>query len=89
MATASGTIPIPMGVMMALTNVCDKYRAYMLKDINYALATITIFCYTLFWSPDNDDKYVPKSQRPKHYAWLTHRIQQVTDTITEWELRQN
>ena len=32
---------------------------------------------------------VPKSQRLKNYAWLTHGIQQVTDTITEWEVRQN
>ena len=48
------------------------------------------FCngVSYFLSPDNDAKYVPKSQRPKHYAWLTHRIQQVTDTITEWEVRQ-
>ena len=75
--------------MMALTNVCDQSRAYMLKEINYALATILIFCHTLFWSPDNDAKYVPKSQILKHYAWLTHGIQQVTYTITEWEERQN
>ena len=60
----------------------------MLKEINYALATIIILCHTLFWSPDNDAKYVPKSQRLKHYAWLTHGFQQVTDTITEWEVRQ-
>ena len=77
-----------MGVMMALTNVCDRYQAYMLKEINYALATIIILCHTLLWSPDNDAKYMPKSQRLNHYAWLTHRIQQVTDTITEWEVRQ-
>ena len=57
-----------MGAMMALTNVCDRYRAYMLKEINYALETIIILCHTLFWSPDNDAKYVSKSQRPKHYA---------------------
>ena len=76
-----------MGAMMALTNMCDRSRAYMLKEINYALATIIILCLTLFWSPDNDTKYVPKSQRPKHYAWLTHGIQQVTDTIIEWEGR--
>ena len=74
--------------MMAFTNVCDRSRAYILKEINYALATIIIFCHTLLWSPDNDAKYVPKSQRPKHYAWLTHRIQQVTDIITEWKVRQ-
>ena len=74
--------------MMALTNVCDQSRAYMLKEINYALAAIIILCHTLFWSPNNDAKYVPKSQRLKHYAWLTHRIQQVTDTIKEWEVRQ-
>ena len=73
---------------MALTNVCDRSRAYILKEINYALATIIILCHTLFWSPDNDAKYVPKSQIVKHYAWLTHGIQQVTDTITEWEVRQ-
>ena len=72
---------------MALTNVCDRSRAYMLKDINYALATIIILCHTLFWSPNNDAKYVPKSQIPKHYAWLTHGIKQVTDAITEWEVR--
>ena len=74
--------------MMALTNVCDRSRAYMLKEINYALATIIILCHTLFWSPDNDDKYVPKSQILKHYAWLAHEIQRVTDIITEWEVRQ-
>ena len=68
MPTASGTIPIPMGAMMALTNVCDQSWAYMLKEINYALATIIILCHTLIRSPDNDAKYVPKSQRPKHYA---------------------
>ena len=73
---------------MALTNVCDRSRAYMLKEINYALSTIIILCHTLLWSPENDAKYVPKSQRPKHYAWLTHGIQQVTETITEWEVRQ-
>ena len=61
--------------MMALTNVCDRSRAYMLKEINYALATIIILCHTLLWSPDNDSKYMPNSQRLKHYAWLTHRIQ--------------
>ena len=55
----------------------------------FLLATIIILCHTLFWGPNNDAKYVPKSQRPKHYAWLTHMIQQVTDTITEWEVRQN
>ena len=59
-----------------------------MKEINYDLATIIILCHTLLWSPNNDAKYVPKSQRPKHYAWLTHGIQQVTDTITEWEVRQ-
>ena len=74
--------------MIALTNVCDRSRAYILKEINYALATIIILCHTPFWSPDNDAKYVPKSQRPKHYAWLTHDIEQVTDTIAEWEVRQ-
>ena len=62
MAMASGTIPIPMGVMMALTNLCDQSQAYMLKEINYSLATIIILCHTLLWSPDNDAKYVPKSQ---------------------------
>ena len=72
---------------MALTNVCDQSRAYMLKEINYALATIIILCHTLIRSPDNDSKYMPKSQRLKHYAWLTYRIQQVSDTITEWEVR--
>ena len=72
-----------MGVIMALTNVCDLSRAYMLKEINYALLTIIILCHTLFWSPYNDAKYVLKSQRLKHYACLTHGIQQVTDTITE------
>ena len=72
-----------MGVMMAITNVYDRSRAYMLKEINYTLSTIIILCHTLFWSPDNDAKYVPKSQRLKHYAWLTHRFQQVTNTITE------
>ena len=77
-----------MRAMMALTNVCDRSRAYMLKKINYALATIIILYHTLFWSPDNDAKYVPKSQRPKYYAWLTHGIKQVTDTISEWEVRQ-
>ena len=76
-----------MGEMMALTNVCDQSQAYMLKEINYALSTIIILCHTLFWSPDNDAKYVPNSQRPKHYAWLTHGIQEVTDTITQWEVR--
>ena len=74
--------------MMTLTNVCDQSRSYMLKEINYALATIIILCHTLFWSPDNDAKYVPKSQRLKHYAWLTHGFQQVTDAIIEWEVRQ-
>ena len=69
---------------MDLTNVGDRSRAYMLKKINYALATIIILHHTLFWSPDNDAKYVPKSQRLKHYAWLTHGIKQVTDTIAEW-----
>ena len=69
---------------MALTNVCDRSRAYMLKEINYDLATIIILCHTLFWSPDNDAKYVPKYQIPKQYAWLTHRIKQVTDAIAEW-----
>ena len=64
-----------MRVMMALTNVCDRSRAYMLKEINYALAIIIVFCHTLLWSLNNDAKYVPKSQRPKHYAWLTHGIQ--------------
>ena len=68
---------------MALTNVCDLSQAYMMKEINYALATIVILCHTLFWSPDNDAKHVPKSQRLNHYAWLTHGIQLVTDTITE------
>ena len=68
---------------MALTKVCDRYRAYILKKINYALATIIILHHTLFWSPDNDAKYVPKSQRPKHYAWMTHGIKQVTDAIAE------
>ena len=53
---------------MALTNVCDRFWAYMLKEINYSLETIIILCHTLFWSPDNDAKYVPKSQRLKHYA---------------------
>ena len=77
-----------MGVMMALTNLCDQSRAYMMKDIYYALATIIILCHILFWSPNNDAKYVPKSQRPNHYACLTHGIQQVTDTIIEWEVRQ-
>ena len=60
---------------MALTNVCDQSRAFMLKETYYALATIIILCHTLFRIPDNDAKYVPKSQRLKHYAWLTHRIQ--------------
>ena len=78
-----------MREMMALTNVCDRSQAYMLKEINYALATIIILCHTLLWSPDNDAKYLPKSQRPKHYSWLTHGIKQVTDTIAEWEVRQN
>ena len=59
---------IPMREKMALTNVGDRSRAYMLKKINYVLATIIILHHTLFWSPDNDAKYVPKSQRPKHYA---------------------
>ena len=72
--------------MMALTNVCDRSRTYMLKEINYALSTIIILCHTLLWSTDNDAKYVPKSQRLKHYAWMTHGFQQVTDTITEWEV---
>ena len=53
---------------MALTNVCDRSRAYMLKERNYALATIIILCHTLFLSPDNDAKYVPKSQIPKYYV---------------------
>ena len=88
MAAASGTILIPMRAMMALTSVCDQSRAYMLKEINYALETIIILCHTLLWSPDNDAKYVPKSQRPNHYAWLTQGIKQITDTITEWEVRQ-
>ena len=70
---------------MNLTNVGDRSQAYMLKKINYALETIIILHHTLFWSPDNDAKYVPKSQRPNHYAWLTHRIKQVTDDISEWE----
>ena len=73
---------------MALTNVCDRSWAYMLKEINYALETIIILYHTPFWSPNNDVKYVPKSQRPKHSAWLTHGIKQVTDTIKEWEVRQ-
>ena len=77
-----------MKVMMALTNVCNRSQAYMLKEINYALVTINILCHTLFWNPNNYADYMPKSQRPKHYAWLTHRIQQVADTITEWEVRQ-
>ena len=69
-------------VEKAQAPVDAKQWAYMLKEINYALATIIILCHTPFWSPDNDAKYVPKSQRLKHYAWLTHGIQQVTDTIT-------
>ena len=73
---------------MALTNVGDRSRAYMLNKINYSLATIIILHHTLFWSPDNDAKYVPKSQIPKHYTWLTHGIKQVTDDIAEWEVRQ-
>ena len=73
---------------MSLTNVCDPYREYMLKEINYALATIIILFHILFWSPDNEAKYVPKSQKPEHYTWLTHGIKQVTDTIAEWEVRQ-
>ena len=77
-----------MREIMALTNVCERSRAYILKEINYALATIIILFHTLFWSPNNDAKYVPKSQRAKHYAWLTHGIKQVTDTIAEWEVRQ-
>ena len=77
-----------MREMMDLTNVGDRSRAYMLKKTNYALATIIILHHTLFLSPDNDAKYVPKSQIPKHYAWLTHGIKQVTDAITEWEVRQ-
>ena len=75
--------------MMAFTNVGDRSRAYMLKKINYALATTIILHHTLFWSTDNNAKYVPKSQIPKHYAWLTHGIKQVTDAITEWEVRQS
>ena len=77
-----------MRAIMALTNVGDRSRAYMLKKINYALVTIIILHHTLFWNPDNDAKYVPKSQIPNHYAWLTHRIKQVTDAIAEWEVRQ-
>ena len=72
-----------MRAIMTLTNVGDRSRAYMLKRINYALANIIIIHHTLFWSPDNNAKYVPKSQIPKHYDWLTHRIKQVTDTIAE------
>ena len=72
---------------MALANMCDRSWAYMLKEIKYALATIIILCHTLFWSTDNDAKYVPKSQIPKHYAWLTHGIKQATYTIAEWEVR--
>ena len=64
-----------MEEMIALTNVCDRSRTFMMKKINYILATIIILCHTLFRSPDNDNKYVPKSQRLKHYAWLTHEIQ--------------
>ena len=70
-----------MREILALTNLGDRYRAYLPKKTNYALATIIILYHTLFWSPDNDAKYIHKSQRPKHYAWLTHRIKQVTDTI--------
>ena len=58
--------------MIALTNVCDRSRTFMLNEINHALATIIILCHTLFRSPDNDAKYVPKSQRLNHYDWLTH-----------------
>ena len=76
-----------MREMMALTNVCDRSQAYMMKEINNALETILILCHTLFWIPDNDAKYVHKSQRPKHYAWLTHGIKQVTDTIAELKVR--
>ena len=50
---------------------------------------ISFSMYALFWSPDNDTKYMPKSQRPKHHAWLTHGIKQISDTIAEWEVRQN
>ena len=52
MAAARGTMLIPMGAMMAFTNVGDRSRAYMLKKINYALATIIILHHTLFWSPE-------------------------------------
>ena len=59
MAAISGTMIIPMGAMMAFTNVGDRSRAYMLKKINYALATIIILHHTLFWNPDNDASTCP------------------------------
>ena len=77
-----------MRAMVDLTNVGDRSRAYMLKKINYALATIIILRHIPFWSPDNDAKYVPKSQRQKHYSWLTNRIKKLTDAIAGWEVRQ-
>ena len=42
---------------MTLTNMCDRSQAYMLKEINYSLATIIILCHTLFWSPNNAKDY--------------------------------
>ena len=89
MAASSGKMLLPTRAMMDLTNVGDRSHAYMLKRINYALATIIILHHTLLCNPDNDAKYVPKYQRPKHYAWLIHGIKQVTDTIAEWEVRKN
>ena len=77
-----------MRAMLALTNLGERSRAYLLKKTIYALATIIILLHTLFWIPDTDAKYVPKSQRPKHYAWLTHGIKQVTDAIADWEVSQ-
>ena len=71
---------------MALTNMGDRSRSYMLKKINYSLATIIILHQTLFWSPDNDTKCVPKYQRPNHYSWLTHGIKQVTGAMQNGKL---
>ena len=88
MAAASWKILIPMRAMLALTNLGDRSWTYLPKKTNYALATIIILHHTLFWNPDNDANYVPKSQRPKQYAWLTHGIKQVTDAISEWGVKQ-
>ena len=78
-----------MRAILALTNLGYQSRAYLLNKTNYALATIIILLHILFWSPYNDANYVPKSQRPNHYAWMTHGIKQATNAIAEWEVSQS